>query len=93
MGSFFGPYLKRAGYDGLIIHGRSSEPVYLLIHQQQNLTDSRNLTRKYIIYAKVQPKLVLIDGKQAVQKKPLTAINVPSIVNTGLLHERPPVKT
>jgi len=32
IGSFFGPYLKRAGYDGLVIHGRSSKPVYLLIH-------------------------------------------------------------
>ena len=34
IGSFFGPYLKRAGYDGLIIHGRSSKPVYLLIHDK-----------------------------------------------------------
>ncbi len=32
IGSFFGPYLKIAGYDGLIIHGRSSKPIYLLIH-------------------------------------------------------------
>ena len=34
IGSFFGPYMKRAGYDGLIIHGRSSKPVYLLIHNK-----------------------------------------------------------
>lgn len=31
-GSFFGTYLKRAGYDGLVIHGRSNKPVFLLIN-------------------------------------------------------------
>ncbi|MCF8068031.1 MAG: hypothetical protein K9L30_05555 [Desulfobacterales bacterium] len=35
-GSFFGAYLKKAGYDGIIIHGRSDKPVYLLI-QDENL--------------------------------------------------------
>ena len=32
LGGFFGPYLKRAGYDGVVISGRSEKPVYLLIH-------------------------------------------------------------
>jgi aldehyde:ferredoxin oxidoreductase len=31
-GGFFGPGLRRSGYDGLIIEGRSDEPVYLSIH-------------------------------------------------------------
>ena len=31
-GGFFGPGLRRSGYDGLIIEGRSEEPVYLSIH-------------------------------------------------------------
>jgi len=31
IGSFFGPYLKRAGFDGLVVHGRSRKPVYVLI--------------------------------------------------------------
>jgi aldehyde:ferredoxin oxidoreductase len=29
---FFGPYLKRAGYDGIVISGRSEKPVYIWIH-------------------------------------------------------------
>lgn len=32
LGGFFGPYLKRAGYDGIVIAGRSEKPVYLWIH-------------------------------------------------------------
>lgn len=31
MGGFFGPYLKRAGFDGLVISGRAQKPVYLYI--------------------------------------------------------------
>jgi len=32
LGGFFGPYLKRAGYDGIVISGRSEKPVYIWIH-------------------------------------------------------------
>ena len=32
LGGFFGPYLKRAGYDGIVISGRAEKPVYLQIH-------------------------------------------------------------
>ena len=32
LGGFFGPFLKKAGYDGVVISGRSAEPVYLWIH-------------------------------------------------------------
>ena len=32
LGGFFGPALKRAGYDGVVISGRSEKPVYLWIH-------------------------------------------------------------
>jgi len=35
LGGFFGPYLKRAGYDGVIISGRSEKPVYLWIHDKK----------------------------------------------------------
>ncbi len=31
LGGYFGPYLKRAGYDGVVVSGRSEKPVYLLI--------------------------------------------------------------
>ena len=32
LGGFFGPFLKKAGYDGVVISGRSAKPVYLWIH-------------------------------------------------------------
>jgi len=30
-GGLFGPYLKKAGYDGVIIEGKGGEPLYLII--------------------------------------------------------------
>jgi aldehyde:ferredoxin oxidoreductase len=52
IGSFFGSYLKKAGYDGLIIHGRSSKPVYLLIHDQNvQIHDASSLWGKGIYAA------------------------------------------
>ena len=35
MGGFFGPELKRAGYDKLILRGKSPTPVYLWIHDDK----------------------------------------------------------
>jgi aldehyde:ferredoxin oxidoreductase len=32
LGGFFGPFLKKADYDGVVISGRSAKPVYLWIH-------------------------------------------------------------
>jgi aldehyde:ferredoxin oxidoreductase len=32
LGGFFGPYLKRAGYDGVVVSGRSEKPAYVWIH-------------------------------------------------------------
>ncbi len=41
-GGFFGPELKFAGYDQLIIEGRAEHPVYLLIHDDRvELRDAR----------------------------------------------------
>ncbi len=37
LGGFFGPYLKRAGYDGIVISGRSDHPVYLYINDGEVL--------------------------------------------------------
>jgi aldehyde:ferredoxin oxidoreductase len=34
-GGFFGPELKYAGYDQLIVEGRSEKPVYLIINDDQ----------------------------------------------------------
>jgi aldehyde:ferredoxin oxidoreductase len=35
IGGFFPPYLKRAGYDGIVIEGRASMPVYLWINNNK----------------------------------------------------------
>jgi len=44
MGGFFGPELKRAGYDKIILRGKSPEPVYLWIHDHKvELRDAKHL--------------------------------------------------
>ena len=44
MGGFFGPELKRAGYDKLIFQGKSPTPVYLWIHDDKvELRDAKYL--------------------------------------------------
>lgn len=43
-GGFFGPELKFAGYDQLIIEGRAAKPVYLLIHNDRvEIRDAQHL--------------------------------------------------
>jgi len=44
MGGPFGPELKFAGYDAVVIHGKSAEPVYLWIHDgQAEIRDASSL--------------------------------------------------
>ena len=46
-GNFFGPDLKFAGYDGIIVRGKSSTPVYLLIRDGTiELRDAKHLAGK-----------------------------------------------
>lgn len=46
-GGFFGPHLKFAGYDGVLIIGASTKPVYLLIEDgRASLVDARELWGK-----------------------------------------------
>ncbi len=46
-GNFFGPDLKLAGYDGIIVRGRSPAPVYLYIREGRvELRDARSLLGK-----------------------------------------------
>lgn len=46
-GNFFGPDLKLAGYDGIIVRGKSPTPVYLLIRNGQiELRDATHLHGK-----------------------------------------------
>jgi aldehyde:ferredoxin oxidoreductase len=47
MGGYWGAELKYAGYDGIIIHGRASAPVYLLIENDRvSLEDAGDLWGK-----------------------------------------------
>ena len=46
-GNFFGPDLKFAGYDGVIVRGKSATPVYLLIRDDKiELRDAKHLIGK-----------------------------------------------
>lgn len=46
-GNFFGPDLKLAGYDGIILRGKASTPVYLLIRDGKvELHDAKHLLGK-----------------------------------------------
>ena len=47
LGGFFGPELKHAGYDAIVIRGKSPNPVYLRIHNDQvELRDAAHLKGK-----------------------------------------------
>jgi aldehyde:ferredoxin oxidoreductase len=47
LGGFFGPFLKKAGYDGVVISGRSAKPVYLWIHDgEAKILDGSSLWGK-----------------------------------------------
>jgi aldehyde:ferredoxin oxidoreductase len=49
LGGFFGPSLKKAGYDGVVISGRSPKPVYLWIHDgKAEIVDGSSLWGKGI---------------------------------------------
>jgi aldehyde:ferredoxin oxidoreductase len=46
-GNFFGPDLKLAGYDGIIVRGKSAVPIYLLIRDGKvELRDAKHLVGK-----------------------------------------------
>ena len=47
LGGFFPPYLKRAGYDGIVVSGRAHEPVYLWIEDNHaEIRDASDLWGK-----------------------------------------------
>ncbi|QTA81563.1 Tungsten-containing aldehyde:ferredoxin oxidoreductase [Desulfonema limicola] len=62
MGGFFGPYLKRAGYDGLIITGKSEKKVYLYIQDNKtSILSADNLWGKGVY--QVRDAIKEIHGK------------------------------
>ena len=47
-GGFWGAEMKRAGWDGIVIHGKSEKPVYLYINNDEvELKDASHLWGKY----------------------------------------------
>ncbi|MGQ9656154.1 MAG: aldehyde ferredoxin oxidoreductase N-terminal domain-containing protein, partial [Thermodesulfobacteriota bacterium] len=47
LGGFFGPALKRAGYDGIVVEGRAGSPCYIWIKDgKAELRDGRDLWKK-----------------------------------------------
>ena len=47
VGGFFGAHMRRAGFDGIIVMGKSSKPVYLFLHDGQGeIKDASNLWGK-----------------------------------------------
>ena len=34
-GGYWGPELKRSGFDGIVVHGKASKPVYLFVHDSR----------------------------------------------------------
>ncbi|MFH1381932.1 MAG: aldehyde ferredoxin oxidoreductase family protein [Chloroflexota bacterium] len=47
VGGFFGAEMRRAGFDGIIIEGKSPKPVYLLLHEgQAEIKDASRLWGK-----------------------------------------------
>ncbi len=43
-GDYFGPMMKKSGFDGLVIHGRSEESVYIWLKNEEiEIRDARNI--------------------------------------------------
>ncbi len=63
LGGYFGPHLKRAGFDGVVISGASEHPVYLLI--EDGKAEIRNAEELWGqgVYA-VEARLKAIHGKK-----------------------------
>lgn len=63
LGGYFGPHLKRAGFDGVIIYGASENPVYLLIEDgKAEIRDAGKLWGQGV-YA-VKERLIAFHGKK-----------------------------
>lgn len=61
-GDYFGPELKYAGYDGVIIQGKASSPVYLWIHDgAADIKDAKDVWGRDTLLT--QQKLKAVHGK------------------------------
>lgn len=51
VGGFIGPELKRTGYDGMFIRGKSRDPVYILIDREVDILDASKIWGKSALEA------------------------------------------
>jgi len=61
LGGFWGPELKFAGYDGIIVEGRASSPVYIFIHDDE--VELRDASKLWGLTTSVTEKLVREENK------------------------------
>lgn len=63
LGGYFGPYLKRAGFDGIVVSGAADRPVYLMVEDgRAELRDAADLWGQGV-YA-VAERLKAVHGRQ-----------------------------
>lgn len=66
-GGFFGPELKRAGYDGIIIKGKAENPIFIkIVNHNVDLTDAKDLWGKGIKYCHKRLKFLSGEPKSRV---------------------------
>ena len=85
-GGYFGPAMKRAGFDHLVIQGKAEEPVYLWINDDKiEIKSARHLWGKNIREAEAQIKEELGDRRVRVAAIGQAGENLVSIAN--IIHE------
>ena len=85
-GGYFGPAMKRAGFDHLVIQGKAKEPVYLWINDDKiEIKSARHLWGKNIREAEAQIKEELGDRRIRVAAIGQAGENLVSIAN--IIHE------
>ena len=85
-GGYFGPAMKRAGFDHLVIQGKAQEPVYLWINDNNiEIKSARHLWGKNIREAEAQIKEELGDRRVRVAAIGQAGENLVSIAN--IIHE------
>ena len=85
-GGYFGPAMKRAGFDHIIIHGKAQEPVYLRIDNDSvEIKSARHLWGKNIREAEAQIKDDCGDRRVRVAAIGQAGENLVSIAN--IVHE------
>jgi len=80
VGGFIGPELKRTGYDGIFIKGRSKDPVYILMNKNIEILDAGKIWGKSALDAEnflrdeYKGSQILVIGEAGENKSLISAI-------------------